>query len=128
MNKKYFEGTKPSQFKFPPCPQMDLYNYLKPEQQEVIRPILRGMKKSHQVELCIMLLDYMEFGEIFFSNNPLIDGMFIYLTRYNMPDADNPQDKRVIRPLKLSDKATATNGSPLNLVLKKIFPFLHSKD
>ena len=38
------EGT----FQFPPSIQSDLFNYLKPEQQEYIKPILRVMKKPAQ--------------------------------------------------------------------------------
>ena len=32
-------------FTFPPSIQSDLFNYLKPEQQEAIKPILRVLKK-----------------------------------------------------------------------------------
>lgn len=89
------EGT----FEWPQSIQMDLFNYLKPEQQEYIKPILRVLKKPAQEELCCTLLDYMESGEVIMSNNAVVDGMFIYLTRYSMPEEDRADDKRIIRPL-----------------------------
>ncbi len=45
---------------FPPSVQSDLFNYLKPEQQKVLRPYLRLFKPQYQEELCISLLDYLE--------------------------------------------------------------------
>lgn len=84
---------------YPPSVQSTLFGYLNPEQQKAVRPVMRCMKKAYQVTLCAMLLDYMESGNVFFSDNPLVDGMFIYLTRYNMPEEDNPHHKHVIRPL-----------------------------
>ena len=53
-----------SEHQFPPSPQSDLFNYLRPEQQEFVKPILRVLKKPAQEELCCALLDYLESGEV----------------------------------------------------------------
>lgn len=50
----------PNKFSFPPSVQSDLFNYLKPQQQEAIRPYLRLLKRKHQEALCVSLLDYLE--------------------------------------------------------------------
>jgi len=47
-------------FKFPPSIQSDLFNYLKPEQQAQMKPILRIIKRPYQEQLCVALLDYLE--------------------------------------------------------------------
>ena len=104
------EGT----FQFPPSIQSDLFNYLKPEQQEYIKPILRVMKKPAQEELCTSLLDYMETGEVIMTDNAVVDGMFIYLTRYNMPEENRVDDKRIIRPLHDQSKTPMKVGEIIN--------------
>lgn len=110
------EGT----FQFPPSIQSDLFNYLKPEQQEYIKPILRVMKKPAQEELCTSLLDYMETGEVIMTDNAVVDGMFIYLTRYNMPEDPSTgsgtgvDDKRIIRPLHYRSKTPMKVGEIIN--------------
>jgi len=50
------------QFVFPPSVQSDLFGYLKPEQQEHLRPLLKVLKPWAQSELCIALIDYLETG------------------------------------------------------------------
>ena len=90
---------KQKDFKYPPSIQSDLFNYLKPEQQAYIRPILAVLRKTAQEELCCMLLDYMETGKVEMTQNVVIGAMFMYLTRYQMPEEDQPGDKRIIRPL-----------------------------
>lgn len=52
---------------FPSSVQIDLFNYLKPDQQEILKPILRIIKHRYQEDLCISLLDYLE-G---FGNQPI---------------------------------------------------------
>ena len=47
-------------FSFPPSVQSDLFNYLKPQQQDILRPYLRLIKRPYQEELCISLMDYLE--------------------------------------------------------------------
>lgn len=113
------EGT----FQFPPSIQSDLFNYLKPEQQEYIKPILRVMKKPAQEELCASLLDYMETGEVIMTDNAVVDGMFIYLTRYNMPEENRVDDKRIIRPLHYRSKTPMKVGEIIN----RIFPSFNGK-
>ena len=45
---------------FPPSVQSDLFNYLKPQQREAMRPYLRLIKPQYQEMLCVSLLDYLE--------------------------------------------------------------------
>ncbi len=61
-------------------PQADLWNYLKPEQKRVVRPILRRLKPPAQADLCIALLDYMETGEQPQIDDVVVGGIFGYLT------------------------------------------------
>lgn len=65
---------------WPSSPQSDLWEYLKPEQQRVMKPILRVLKKPAQVTFCVALLDYLETGELPFFDNLLLGGVFHYLT------------------------------------------------
>ena len=60
-------------FVYPPSVQGDLFNYLKPEQQETLKPILRIVKRPYQKELCIALLDYLEGNGIQPIGNPMLD-------------------------------------------------------
>ena len=56
--------SKPKNYKtdfvFPPSIQGDLFNYLKPQQRDLLLPILRIIKRPYQEILCISLLDYLE--------------------------------------------------------------------
>ncbi len=78
-----------STFQFPPSIQGDLFNYLKPEQKEIIKPILRILKKPAQEELCCSLLDFMETGVVLPPADITLAAIFIYLT----------SDSAIIRPL-----------------------------
>ena len=60
-------------FTFPPSIQSDLFNYLKPEQQETLKPILRIVKRPYQVMLCEALLDYLEGNGNQPIGNPVLD-------------------------------------------------------
>ena len=82
------------------------------------------MKKPAQEELCISLLDYLENGEVSITHNAVVDGMFIYLTRYNLPEEDSADDKRIIRPLR------CRNNEPLQAgdIINRFFSHLNSKD
>ena len=60
-------------FVFPPSIQSDLFNYLKPEQQEKLKPILRIVKRPYQVMLCEALLDYLEGNGIQQIDEPVLD-------------------------------------------------------
>ena len=62
-----------SDFVYPPSVQGDLFNYLKPEQQETLKPILRIIKRSYQTMLCVALLDYLEGNGIQPICNPVLD-------------------------------------------------------
>lgn len=61
MNKQnYPKSSKDATFTFPTSVQSDLFNYLKPQQQAIIRPYLRLIKRPYQEKLCTSLLDYLE--------------------------------------------------------------------
>ena len=64
-----------SDFVYPPSVQSDLFNYLKPEQQEAIKPILRIVKRPYQAMLCVALLDYLEGNGIQHIGNSMLDSM-----------------------------------------------------
>ncbi len=81
-----------------PTVQGLLFDYLRPEQQEFIRPVLRAFKKKMQVQLCVALLDYMETGEAVVPENIQVGAAFFFLTRYGMEE-DDKSDRRIIRPL-----------------------------
>ena len=89
---------KKDNFDYPRSVQSDLFGYLKPAQQEFVRPVLRALKKLAQVELCCMLLDYMETGEVELGNDIVVGGAFLFLTRFGMGEAAKA-DPRIVRPL-----------------------------
>lgn len=62
-------------FNYPPSVQVDLFGYLKPQQQESIKPILRIIKRPYQEELCTALLDYLEGHGLTPLREPLLDQM-----------------------------------------------------
>lgn len=62
-----------SDFVYPPSIQGDLFNYLKPEQQETLKPILRIIKRQYQAMLCAALLDYLEGNGIQPIGSPMLD-------------------------------------------------------
>ena len=60
-------------FTFPPSIQSDLFNYLKSEQQEKLKPILRIVKRPYQAKLCVALIDYLEGNGNQPIGNPMLD-------------------------------------------------------
>ncbi len=54
------KSSKDATFTFSPSVQSDLFNYLKPQQQAIIKPYLRIVKRPYQEKLCVSLLDYLE--------------------------------------------------------------------
>ena len=60
-------------FTFPPSIQSDLFNYLKPEQQEAIKPILRIIKRPYQAKFCVALIDYLEGNGTQQIDEPMLD-------------------------------------------------------
>lgn len=86
-------------FVFPPSIQGDLFNYLKPEQQEAVKPILRVLKKPAQMELCCTLLDYMEQGEATPPQDLTLAAIFMFLTNVGL---DEDMSKAIIKPLRLN--------------------------
>ena len=62
-----------SGFVYPPSVQGDLFNYLKPEQQETLKLILRIIKRPYQAMICEALLDYLEGNGIQQIDEPVLD-------------------------------------------------------
>lgn len=83
-------------FTFPPSIQSDLFSYLKPQQQEVVKPILRVLKKSAQEELCCTLLDYMEQGHATPPSDFTLAAIYMYLTHESFSEG---KEKAIIKPL-----------------------------
>ena len=81
-----------------PSVQAELFNYLRKEQQEYVRPVLRAFKKKMQEKLCVALLDYMETGKAEIPDNIQLGGAFLFLTRFGLPMEDDVTDRRIIRP------------------------------
>ena len=55
--------------------QSELFNYLKPEQKEILKTILRLIKHRYQTVLCIALLDYLEGFGYQSTGNPMLDSL-----------------------------------------------------
>lgn len=87
--------------KTPSTLQSDLWNYLKPEQQEAIKSILRDLKKPAQEKLCCSLLDYMETGIVLPPEDLLLVATFMYLTHQGLSDVCGKDSKPIIRPLRV---------------------------
>lgn len=62
-----------SGFVYPSSVQSKLFAYLKPNQQNVLRPILRIIKHPYQANLCLSLLDYLEGNGNQPTGNDLLD-------------------------------------------------------
>ena len=113
-------------FVFPPSIQGDLFNYLKPEQQDAVKPILRVLKKPAQMELCCTLLDYMEQGEATPPQDLTLAAMYMYLTRVGL-GAD--MSKAIIRPLTckspngLNGSMSSRGGNPQHIseIINSVF-------
>lgn len=114
-------NSQPSTFEFPPSVQSDLFNYLKPEQQEFVRPVLRILKKGAQEELCIALLDYLETGNPEPPANIQLGAFFMYLTRVGMEDQPSYEnDTKILRPLHRTEPKSI--GTFMKQLKRKYFP------
>ena len=60
INSNLSKKSEDAKFSFAPSVQSDLFNYLKPHQQAILRPYLRLIKRPYQEQLCTSLLDYLE--------------------------------------------------------------------
>lgn len=107
-------------FQFPPSVQSDLFNYLKPEQQEFIKPILRVLKKPAQTELCCSLLDYLESGEVIAPEDFTLGALFFYITRSGGGFKDEPENKKILRPLHYRSNVPMKVGE----IIDRFFPML----
>ena len=114
-------NSQPSTFSFPPSVQSDLFNYLKPEQQEFVKPILRVLKKPAQAELCCSLLDYLESVEVIAPQDFTLGALFFYITRSGGGFEDDPSNKKILRPLHFRSRTPESIGQIINRIFPK-FP------
>lgn len=92
-------------FQFPPSVQSDLWNYLKPQQREVLKPILRLIKRPYQAVLCTSILDYLEGNGLNHLEEPLLDKL-----QHNIIEVCE------IHPL------TSREPKPIGSIIKQLFP------
>lgn len=59
-------------FSFPASVQSDLFGYLKPHQQAILKPYLRIVKRPYQEKLCISLLGYLEGNGLETFSEPIL--------------------------------------------------------
>lgn len=95
-------------FTFPPSIQSDLFSYLKPQQQEAVKPILRVLKKSAQEELCCTLLDYMEQGHATPPSDFTLAAIYMYLTHESFSEG---KEKAIIKPLSSAGESDSDSVS-----------------
>ena len=101
---------------FPPSIQSDLFNYLKPEQQEVVKPLLRVLKKPAQEELCCTLLDYMEQGQATPPADLTLAAIYLYLTHAGIGQNRNTA---IIKPLTTASRPK--QPLPISQVVNSFF-------
>ena len=80
--------------------QSTLFDYLNKEQQAMVRPILRVLKKGAQEELAVALLDHLETGACDHPTNFLLASIFAFLTGEGCP-LGAEKVPWIIRPLVL---------------------------
>lgn len=102
MQKDFFEKIVCEE---EPCPvqstfQATLFDYLNKEQQAMVRPILRVLKKGAQEELAVALLDHLETGACDHPTNFLLASIFAFLTGEGRP-LGAEKVPWIIRPLVL---------------------------
>ena len=99
-------------FTFPPSVQIDLFNYLKPHQQEALKPYLRLIKRPYQEKLCTSLLDYLEGNGLDTLEEPVL----AMLQEQIVQECNlRPLTTRVMRPIQglLARVASIGRGKPL---------------
>lgn len=116
-------NPKPSTIEWPPSVQSDLWGYLKPEQREFMQPILRLLKKHAQEELCSSLLDYMESGEVLPPQDFVLGALFFFVTRAGGGFTDEPENRKIIRPLHYRGREPQRIGK----IIEKILPSLKGR-
>ena len=111
-----------SQTLFPPSPQSDLFNYLRPEQQEFLKPILRVLKKPAQEELCVALIDYLETG---IPEPPVtfnLGVIFMYIIHGCEPKGSNPEDRKFLYPLRTdANHSRMYEPKSIGTIIKQMF-------
>ena len=94
---------------YPPSVQVDLFNYLKPQQREDLRPYLRLIKPQYQEKLCVSLLDYLEGHGLTTLSEPVLQMLQEHIVAVCR-----------LRPL------TSRQPKSLGTIIKQLFPQLSS--
>lgn len=83
-------------FTFPASVQSDLFNYLKPHQQAILKPYLRIVKRPYQEKLCISLLDYLEGHGLYNLTEPVLHHLQSHIIEVcNLQPLTTRQPKRI---------------------------------
>ncbi len=100
---------------FPPSVQVDLFNYLKPQQREDLRPYLRLIKPQYQEKLCVSLLDYLEGHGLTTLSEPVLQMLQEHIVAVCR-----------LRPLTSSRFKVQGSNEPKSLrtIIKQLFPGL----
>lgn len=91
-------------FSFPASVQSDLFGYLKPHQQAILKPYLRIVKRPYQQKLCTSLLDYLEGNGLNELQQPVLHSL-----QHHIIEVCN------LHPL------TSREPKPIGTVIKQLF-------
>lgn len=75
---------------FPDSVQKDLWAAMTPQQQGIVQPVFRRLKKQTQEVLASALLDYVTTGRDSRFNDVVLGGVYLYLKSYFAPASVNP--------------------------------------
>ena len=104
---------KKETFTFPASVQSDLFGYLKPHQQAILKPYLRIVKRPYQEKLCISLLDYLEGNGL----DTLAEPVLAKLQEHIVEECS-------LRPLTVSRFRIQDSSEPKSIgtIVKQLFP------
>lgn len=109
---------------YQPSVQSDLFQYLNPQQQAFIKPILRILKTKAQIELCTALIDYLETGIPEPPATYSLGVVFMYVIHNDEPKGSNPDDRKFIYPLHRDDtdsRQSLSMPKHIGTIIKQMF-------
>ena len=120
-------------FSFPASVQSDLFGYLKPHQQAILKPYLRIVKRPYQEKLCTSLLDYLEGHGLDTLSEPVLalfqEELCISLMDYLEGNGLNPVSQPVLRSLQQQiieecklHPLTTRQPKSIGTIVKQLFP------
>ena len=102
-------------FTFPASVQSDLFGYLKPHQQAILKPYLRLIKRPYQEKLCISLLDYLEGNGLDELQQPVLRSLQHHIIEVCNLHPLTTRDSR----LRIHD---SSEPKSIGTVIKQLFP------